>query len=98
MAESRQQKAKRLVVEHFNEHLQTPESGEADPDELGILWHKPLDEKGWFAVVVMKKPIVMYWEVRYAGKGAIAGVKPFGALPMAYYPDVPARRKVKEAV
>lgn len=96
MAESRQQKARRLVTEFFNDHLQSLNLGKAEVKDVGILLtYTREDKKGWTMVLLMKSPLIMYYEVTWSKTGKFSVVMPFMPYTHFYYPDQPAPAAVK---
>jgi hypothetical protein len=95
MAESRQKKARRLAAEYFNEFCKTEETGEANADDFAIIMQLLPASKDWTIVLIMKKPVVMYWEIQYSSGKKAAVVRPYGPLRQGFYPDQPAPAKLK---
>jgi hypothetical protein len=97
MAERKPQKARRLVVQFFNEQLQSLDLGTIDPEDLRTVLTTTATNGNWIMVLVMTKPLVMYWEVNYSKSGKFTIVKPYLPYTEFYYPDQPAPVKVKVA-
>lgn len=91
MAERKQAKACRLVAEDFNEYFESLGLGETDPKELRIIVSF-ITKTQWTMVLVMKQPLVMYWEVTYSTARKSAVVKPYLPYGQHHYPDVPERK------